>query len=104
MDPQQSAAAAAARQLLESSVDANPATMDQMWDLLGRYRRVLAELLAALDPGPARPRTAHAHPHVLDETTCQNRSKIECAFVAGWLTPLRSAHAAEGRPRRTLRP
>jgi hypothetical protein len=38
---------ARARQLLESSVDANPVTTAELWDLLGRYRRALADLLTA---------------------------------------------------------
>jgi hypothetical protein len=47
LNERQSNVVARARQLLESSVDANPVTTAELWDLLGRYRRALADLLAA---------------------------------------------------------
>jgi DNA processing protein len=49
-----STAAGAARKLLESSADANPVTAAELWELLGRYRRALADLLAAQDADPKR--------------------------------------------------
>jgi len=51
MDPneQQPNAAAGARRLLESSADANPVTTEELWELLGRYRRALVDLLAVQD-------------------------------------------------------
>jgi DNA processing protein len=55
LDRQATNAAEAARELLESSVDANVATAEELWEVLGRYRRALADLLAAQDAQPQRP-------------------------------------------------
>jgi hypothetical protein len=104
MDTPQSAVLAAARQLLESSVDANPAAMDEMWDLLGRYRRVLAKLLAAHDSGPARPASAHASPGVFPDIAHPSRSIIEREFASRRLPPLRMGSCEESQPGRTLQP
>jgi DNA processing protein len=52
---QGSTAADAARRLLELSVDANLVTATELWELLGRYRRALADLLAVQDAAPQRP-------------------------------------------------
>ena len=49
---------AGARQLLISTADANPASADDLWRLLARYRRGLADLVAAHDADPWRPSTA----------------------------------------------
>jgi hypothetical protein len=104
MDPQQSAAVATARQLLESTVDANPATMEQMWDLLGRYRRVLAELLAVQDPGPARPAPADQRPAVVADIAHPRRSAIELEFARRRLPPPRTGSCEGSQPGRTLLP
>jgi hypothetical protein len=49
---------AAARQLLISTVDANPATSAAQWALLARYRRGLSDLVTVHDADPWQPATA----------------------------------------------
>jgi hypothetical protein len=75
-----------------------------MQELLGRYRRVLAEVLAVQGLAPGRPSSANAYRGIPGETTYVNRSIIECEFANGQLSLLRAGPCEGRRPGRTLRP
>jgi hypothetical protein len=77
---QQSEAAAAARQLLASSADAHPATKAELWDLLVRYRRALADLVAAWELG-AWPRPGGPSGCVPKGEMPRKQRRIELVFV-----------------------
>jgi hypothetical protein len=80
-DSQKLAPVAAARQLLESSVDVNPATTAELWDLLARYRRALADLVAVQDLSARRSPARHSGGYAAPWTVAGKRARIDCAFI-----------------------
>jgi hypothetical protein len=76
LNERQSNAAAGARQLLESSVDAHPVTTAELWDLLGRYRRALADLLAAQALNARRPPACDEGSWIWNGANRRNISKV----------------------------